>query len=70
MIENPKKRAYEPQKPPSQLEKWQVDAGINEILLETPVNISKKQQDLIKEFINLGSEKIIPKTTKFNRNTF
>ena len=38
MIENPKKRAYEPQKPPSQLEKWQVDAGINEILLETPVN--------------------------------
>ena len=38
MIENSKKRAYEPQKPPSQLEKWQVDAGINEILLETPVN--------------------------------
>ena len=38
MIENPKKRAYEPQKPPSKLEKWQVDAGINEILLETPVN--------------------------------
>ena len=33
-----KKRAYEPQKPPSQFEKWQVDAGINEILLETPVN--------------------------------
>ena len=41
-----------------------------EIVLETPVNISKKQQDLIKEFINLGSEKNIPKTTKFNRNTF
>ena len=36
-----------------------------EIVLETPVNISKKQQDLIKEFINLGSEKNIPKTTKF-----
>ena len=41
-----------------------------EIALETPVNISKKQQDLIKEFINLGSEKNIPKTTKFNRNSF
>ena len=41
-----------------------------EIVLETPVNISKKQQELIKEFINLGSEKNIPKTTKFNRNTF
>ncbi len=40
-----------------------------EIDLETPVNISKKQQDLIKEFINLGSEKNIPKTTKFNKNT-
>ncbi len=40
-----------------------------EIDLETPINISKKQQDLIKEFINLGSEKNIPKTTKFNKNT-
>ena len=38
MIENHKKDAYEPKKSRSQLEKWQVDAGINEILLETPVN--------------------------------
>ena len=40
-----------------------------EIDLETPVNISKKQQDLIKEFINLGSEKNIPKTSRFNKIT-
>ena len=41
-----------------------------EIVLETPINISKKQQDLIKEFISLGSEKNIPKTTRFNKSTF
>ena len=38
MIENHKKDAHEPKKSRSQLEEWQVDAGINEILLETPVN--------------------------------
>ena len=38
MMENNKKDAHEPKKSCSQLEEWQVDAGINEILLETPVN--------------------------------
>ena len=38
MIENRKKNADEPRKPLSQFEEWQVDAGINEVLLENPVN--------------------------------
>tara|TARA_B100000989_G_C19479836_1_gene444632 strand:- start:69 stop:884 length:816 start_codon:yes stop_codon:yes gene_type:complete len=38
MIENRKKNADEPKKPLSQFEEWQVDAGINEVLLENPVN--------------------------------
>ena len=38
MIENHKKDAHEPKKSRSQLKEWQVDAGINEILLETSVN--------------------------------
>ena len=38
MTENHKKDAHEPKKSRSQLEEWQVDAGINEVLLETPVN--------------------------------
>ena len=39
-----------------------------EIDLETPINISKKQEELIRDFINLGSEKNIPKTTRFNNS--
>ena len=55
MIENHKKNAYEPEKPLSQFEEWQLDAGINEALLEKPVNrltagipVSKKGPEVSK----------------------
>ena len=36
-----------------------------EVMVETPVNLSKKQQDLLREFEKAGSEKNSPETTNF-----
>jgi molecular chaperone DnaJ len=36
-----------------------------EVMVETPVNLNKKQQDLLREFEKAGSDKNSPETTNF-----
>ena len=36
-----------------------------EAVIETPVNLTKKQQELLREFEKAGSEKNSPETTNF-----
>ena len=38
-----------------------------QINVETPVGISKKQEDLFKQIKELGIEKISPKTSRFKK---